>query len=126
MDPLARLEAVLAENERLRDRIAALEDAFGMNVEAPVFLGLTASEARLFGALMKRDTLTKGQIMSALYVGRMDGEEAEIKIVDVFVCKIRKKLKPYGLTIETLWGQGYRISPAMKTRAAAIMQENAA
>lgn len=38
------------------------------------------------------------------------GEEQEIKIVDVFVCKLRKKLKGLGVSIETVWGRGYRLS----------------
>ncbi|MDE3830273.1 helix-turn-helix domain-containing protein [Sinorhizobium meliloti] len=28
---------------------------------------------------------------------------------DVFVCKMRKKLARFGVTIETVWGQGYRL-----------------
>ncbi len=36
-------------------------------------------------------------------------DEPEIKIVDVFVCKLRKKLTSAGFEtpIETVWGQGY-------------------
>jgi two-component system cell cycle response regulator CtrA len=58
-------------------------------------------------ALRKGTTLTKEMFLSQLY-GGMD--EPEIKIIDVFVCKLRKKLanasggKQY---IETVWGRGY-------------------
>src|ERR1700736_6652939 len=58
-------------------------------------------------ALRKGTTLTKETFLSHLY-GGMD--EPEMKIVDVFVCKLRKKLanasggKDY---IETVWGRGY-------------------
>lgn len=34
----------------------------------------------------------------------------DIKIVDVFVCKMRKKLRPYGITIDTVWGRGYLLT----------------
>ncbi len=57
-------------------------------------------------ALRKGSTLTKDMIMSHLY-GGMD--EPEIKIIDVFVCKLRKKLSSAGgeNVIETVWGRGY-------------------
>ncbi len=57
-------------------------------------------------ALRKGSTLTKDMIMSHLY-GGMD--EPEIKIIDVFVCKLRRKLSAAGGEnyIETVWGRGY-------------------
>jgi two-component system cell cycle response regulator CtrA len=38
-------------------------------------------------------------------------DEPEVKIVDVFVCKIRKKLAAVGLGdfIGTVWGRGYTV-----------------
>jgi two-component system cell cycle response regulator CtrA len=58
-------------------------------------------------ALRKGTTLTKEMFLSQLY-GALD--EPEVKTIDVFVCKLRKKLasasggKNY---IETVWGRGY-------------------
>ncbi len=58
-------------------------------------------------SLRKGTTLTKEMFLNHLY-GNMD--EPEIKIIDVFMCKLRKKLagpsncKDY---IETVWGRGY-------------------
>src|SRR3984893_8386086 len=58
-------------------------------------------------SLRKGTTLTKDMFLNNLY-GGMD--EPEIKIIDVFMCKLRKKLasasdgKDY---IETVWGRGY-------------------
>ncbi len=56
-------------------------------------------------SLRKGSTLTKEMIMSHLY-GGMD--EPEIKIVDVFICKLRRKLTAAGCEnlIETVWGRG--------------------
>lgn len=59
--------------------------------------------------LRKGATLTKDVFLNHLY-GGMD--EPELKIIDVFVCKLRKKLmealggESY---IETVWGRGYSI-----------------
>lgn len=126
MDQLARLEALEAENGRLRDRIAQLEEVVGFSIDLPIFLGLTTHEARLFGALLKRSVWTKEQLLFALYSDRHDGEAPEIKIIDVFVCKARKKLARFGIEIETLWGQGYRLSPEMKAKAVALIEQRSA
>jgi two-component system cell cycle response regulator CtrA len=71
-------------------------------------------------SLRKGTTLTKEMFLNHLYGGI---DEPELKIVDVFICKIRKKLA--GATagenyIETVWGRGYVLrDPAVRTEAVA-------
>jgi two-component system, cell cycle response regulator CtrA len=58
-------------------------------------------------SLRKGSTLTKEMFLNHLY-GGMD--EPEVKIIDVFICKLRKKLAlaTAGANyIETVWGRGY-------------------
>jgi len=57
-------------------------------------------------SLRKGTTLTKEMFLNHLY-GGMD--EPELKIIDVFICKLRKKLKAAADDhhIETVWGRGY-------------------
>ncbi|RUM06789.1 winged helix-turn-helix domain-containing protein [Rhizobium chutanense] len=102
----------------LEERVRQLEEALmPASVMAPIEYQLTANEARVFSHLASRDFGTKQSIMMALYSDR--AEEPEIKIVDVFVCKMRRKLKPFGVRIETIWGQGYRLArPGMAEVAA--------
>ncbi len=60
-------------------------------------------------SLRKGTTLTKEMFLNHLY-GGMD--EPELKIIDVFVCKLRKKLANAtgGVNyIETVWGRGYML-----------------
>jgi two-component system cell cycle response regulator CtrA len=72
---------------------------------------LTGKEYQMLELLSLRKgmTLTKEMFLNHLY-GGMD--EPEIKIIDVFICKLRKKLagasngKDY---IETVWGRGYML-----------------
>jgi two-component system cell cycle response regulator CtrA len=54
--------------------------------------------------LRKGTTLTKEMFLNHLY-GGMD--EPELKIIDVFICKLRKKLGTAGRHIHTIWGRGY-------------------
>lgn len=73
------------------------------------FLGLSAQEARLLLALADGNARSKPQLMDAVYWERVAEDDVpELKIVDVFVCKIRKKIVGSGIGIETLWGTGYR------------------
>ena len=58
-------------------------------------------------SLRKGTTLTKEMFLNHLY-GGMD--EPELKIIDVFICKLRKKLSQATggeNYIETVWGRGY-------------------
>ena len=58
-------------------------------------------------SLRKGTTLTKEMFLNHLYVGM---DEPELKIIDVFICKLRKKLsEATGREnhIETVWGRGY-------------------
>ncbi len=58
-------------------------------------------------SLRKGTTLTKEMFLNHLY-GGMD--EPELKIIDVFICKLRKKLAAStggDHHIETVWGRGY-------------------
>ncbi|MET4683702.1 helix-turn-helix domain-containing protein [Brevundimonas faecalis] len=112
----AREQALQATIVRLEDRIQELEAAMGLCVLPPLEWGLTHSEARLLGALLERELLTKDAAMAVLYRDR-GADEPEIKIVDVLVCKARKKLKPFGIEIGTRWGVGYFIAPAHKAEA---------
>src|SRR5579883_1983194 len=48
--------------------------------------------------------------------------ETEAKIVDVFVCKVRKKLAPHGITIETIWGDGFRMPCESRLAVMAAME----
>ncbi len=70
-------------------------------------------------SLRKGTTLTKEMFLNHLY-GGMD--EPELKIIDVFICKLRKKLaaatggQHY---IETVWGRGYVLRDPPAAEAAA-------
>ena len=72
-------------------------------------LELTAKEFRIieFLALRKGAVLSKDAFLNHLYGGI---DEPEPKIIDVFICKLRRKLVENGaegLSVDTVWGQGY-------------------
>lgn len=101
------------ENDRLRARIQELETALFADVPVPIEYGLTKQEARVFGVLVNRPLATKAAVMAALYddIGK---DQADPKIVDVCVCKIRKKLRPFGIEIHTKWSEGYFLAESLR------------
>ncbi len=72
-------------------------------------------------SLRKGTTLTKEMFLNHLY-GGMD--EPELKIIDVFICKLRKKLSQAtggDNYIETVWGRGYVLrDPERDTQTAKV------
>ncbi len=74
-------------------------------------------------ALRKGAVLSKEAILDHLYGGL---DEPNPKIIDVFICKIRKKLMSLGVDdfIETNWGRGYMVidhkTEAMKEASASL------
>src|ERR1700756_1073105 len=75
---------------------------------------LTPSEYKVLEllSLRKNTVLTKEMCLNHLYNGL---NEPEVKIIDVFVCKLRKKLAEAaegGSRIETVWGGGYMLRDA--------------
>jgi len=86
-----------------------------VNLDAKTFsvdgntVHLTGKEYQMLEllSLRKGTTLTKEMFLNHLY-GGMD--EPELKIIDVFICKLRKKLAEATgdvSHIETVWGRGY-------------------
>lgn len=82
-------------------------------------VSFTGKEYQMFEllSLRKGTTLTKEMFLNHLY-GGMD--EPELKIIDVFICKLRKKLSEVGCEhhIETIWGRGYRLRNPEQSEAA--------
>jgi len=69
-------------------------------------------------SLRKGTTVTKEVFLTHLYGGV---HEPQIKIIDVFVCKLRKKLTQAtggNHYIETIWGRGYVLRDPAPTSAA--------
>jgi len=95
--------------------IAVNLDAKTVEVEGKA-VHLTGKEYQMLEllSLRKGTTLTKEMFLNHLY-GGMD--EPELKIIDVFICKLRKKLSNAtggDNYIETVWGRGYVLRDPQK------------
>ena len=111
---VARIHAIIrrskghAQSVIRTGKVAINLDAKTVEVEGKT-VHLTGKEYQMLEllSLRKGTTLTKEMFLNHLY-GGMD--EPELKIIDVFICKLRKKLAEAtgGQNhIETVWGRGY-------------------
>ena len=112
---LARMQAIVRRSKGFSQpslRVGSLLlnlDSHEVSVDdRPVHL--TGKEYAILELLVLRKgmVLTKEAFLNHLY-GGMD--EPEMKIIDVFICKLRKKLAMAGADnlIGTVWGRGYMI-----------------
>ncbi len=87
-------------------------DEAGIVVRGDSYALLTQQEHAVFAALRRVSPRVRSreQLLSDLYHLQID--EPGIGVVDVFVCKLRKKLRPLGIEIDTVRGRGYRYLPA--------------
>ncbi|HEV7371950.1 response regulator transcription factor CtrA [Arenibaculum sp.] len=111
---IARIQAIVRRSKGHSDsvirtgRLTVNLDTRTVEVDS-LPLHLTGKEYGILEllSLRKGTTLTKEMFLNHLY-GGMD--EPELKIIDVFVCKLRKKLATATSGenyIETVWGRGY-------------------
>ncbi|TXN29096.1 response regulator transcription factor [Methylobacterium sp. WL119] len=111
---VARIQAIVRRSQGHAAAVVTIDD-LTVNIDkkfvevAGIPTNLTAKEYQMLEllALRKGTTITKEMFLNQIYSGM---DEPEIKIIDVFMCKLRKKLatasggKNY---IETVWGRGY-------------------
>jgi two-component system, cell cycle response regulator CtrA len=122
---VARIHAIVRRSKGHAQSVISIGDLV-VNLDSKLVevqgnrVQLTGKEYQMLELLVLRkgSTLTKEMFLNHLY-GGMD--EPELKIVDVFICKLRKKLsnasggKEY---IETVWGRGYNIQEPSERRLA--------
>jgi two-component system, cell cycle response regulator CtrA len=112
---LARMQAIVRRSKgfsqpslRVGPLLLNLDSHEVLVADQPVHL--TGKEYAILELLVLRKgmVLTKEAFLNHLY-GGMD--EPEMKIIDVFICKLRKKLANAGADnlIGTVWGRGYMI-----------------
>lgn len=109
-----------AEIARLENRMRDLEQVLGLNLAAPAEFRLSRGQAVLFNILLRREAVTREALHLAL-CARSQNDGPGIGIVATIIYQLRRKLRPHGVKIDNIHGQGYRMTPESKTKVAAIM-----
>ena len=123
---VARINAVVRRSRGHAESIIRTGD-ISVNLDTrsasvcDVPIHLTPSEYKVLEllSLRKNSVLTKEMCLNHLYNGL---KEPEVKIIDVFICKLRKKLAAAAGSasqIETVWGGGYMLRDTPVTSLAA-------
>lgn len=125
---VARMQAVVRRSKGFSQSVLQVGD-MELSLESrsvsiaghPVHL--TGKEYAILELLVMRKgmVLTKEVFLNHLY-GGMD--EPEVKIIDVFICKLRKKLAEAGArnVIGTVWGRGYTVRDPAPVQATTPMR----
>lgn len=114
---IARIHAIVRRASDRSEATLAVGKHLVINFDSRIVLvndipvALTSKEYSLLEllALRKGTVLTKEMFLNHIYGGI---NEPNVKIVDVFICKVRKKLMDAsgGINyIETIWGRGYTL-----------------
>lgn len=92
---------------------------------------LTPLQASVFSMLLRHNDVTKEMIHNMIEHRRQQKgarstlEETDLKMVDVVICHIRRKLKAYNdgqSPVLTVWGSGYYIPGEFKLKATRMIQ----
>lgn len=123
-----RTEADIIDDQRAEIEQLKIDNGFFIT-ETPIAklraaFSLTHQEAWLFHAIHNRGArgLTHEQAITHM-PATADPLDRFYKQISVQVCRIRAKAGPD--VIETLWAQGYRITPAGRAKIAGVLKEAA-
>jgi len=124
-----RVQQLKRRITELEDRIQQFEEIFGQLSAQRArfkFTYFTATEEKYLGLLWSRKgvVVPKFAIFNLIYGGLPDGDQPEDpKIIDVVVCHIRKKLKPFGVEISTMWGRGFYFDDENRAKLAVLIKD---
>lgn len=104
-----------ARIQQLEDQVQVLKDALAdRTVLLPEEWCLSPMESDVFRVLLKRDVARFTAISAALYSDRPDPPDD--RTIHVFIFRIRRKLKPFGIVIHRVRHVGYSLDAVTRTR----------
>lgn len=108
--------ALREERDELIERVRQLEGSGSSDFDFAYFAlskkyGLTGTEAYLVWRMVRATRPLKYEFIDDDWPSQ---NEVSPNTINVFMCKIRKKLAPHGVTIKSQWGVGYFIEDAAK------------
>lgn len=121
---------LLEERDILRETVHQLEEKLRemlapRTVVLPRSWRLTRKEELIVLAFLKvgTNTLDRERMMLTLY-GMFDDDTPQMKILDVFICKIRRKMMEAQtlIHIETVWGRGWRLEAESFDRLKGVVE----
>lgn len=118
-----------AEIERMRDRIAELEELLGLRIPVPpAFAPRRANFSRgrmwaLICFLAKREFVSHEAITVALWGDIEIDQRPNAKGQDVYICHLRKFLRAYDIELRTAWGKGWYFDAVNRRKVRALIEQ---
>lgn len=114
------------ENESLRELVRYYETLPDVTDWRPAkIMGLTKSQAGVLRLLFQRVQVSREQLFHHCYHGDPDRMPAGSNLPSVYIKLIRNKTRRYGIEIETVWGQGYRLPTESRAAISAMEADDA-
>ena len=121
LTPLHReLVKLREEHDVLREENRQLREAGTVPRVFPAEWSLTARETDFLSALYNTPGVaTRDRLMIRIY-----GYDYTVdpKTLDVYIFHIRRKIAPFGLSIETVWGRGWMLAAPVRERIAEALR----
>jgi DNA-binding response OmpR family regulator len=106
----------------LEEEVRVLKAALGLGFRFPSIFHFTKREQTLLGILVTRRIMTYDMMILGVYGGCVDGGPDGVHdVLHVNIMILRKKLKRFGVTIQTVNRVGYEISAAHQKLLREIM-----
>jgi DNA-binding response OmpR family regulator len=118
-----KIEILEETNRQLLESMSGRDDE-NLLVRYKEKLGLSTSPARLLIALVHGSARSRAALTHVVSASPTNTPDA--RIVNVYVARIRKSLKPYGLSITTDWGIGFHIDEPNRAGIRALIEGQAA
>ena len=83
--------------------------------------GLTPAQSRALAALLEHNHVTRAEMHRAM--ARDNNPVSNIKTIDVIVGKMREKLRPFGVEVATIYGQGFRLAEGARDKINRLLAE---
>lgn len=103
-----RCDYLEEENRQLRAALRGCDDA-----RFPAKWRLSGGEKRILTSLISAPDGFRSH-EALLYAGRRYEAVTDSDLVKVLIARLRKKMKPFGVSIHTVWAQGYKIDAESK------------
>jgi len=85
---------------------------------------ITGLQAAMLSVLIRRPEVTKDVLHQVIEQRRgQHKEQTDPKMVDVVICHLRKKMKPFDIEIRTIWAKGYCMEADMRAKALQLVQD---
>lgn len=91
----------------------------------PLSLGLTSKESKILSYIYSHENFaSKEELYDHLYSFNLDCDFPEENIITVYVCKIRRKMKPFGIDLNLKRVIGYYLTQENKNKLDTLKLED--